>query len=731
MLKASYRLIPWFTLVFFLTITVLVWHNERSQYEVRLQQSFNALADKVATVISSRMETYIDAHYSGVGFFTGSNYVDRKEWRAYVDSLNLIDRYPGINGLGYAVQIEHADKEAFEAELREKEWPDYAIIPPGERKNYFVIKYIEPIEINGPALGFDMGSEITRRRAMEAARDTGKARISGKVILVQDANKTPGFLSYVPFYEGGGVPPTVEERREKFRGLVYAPFIMQDFMRGLLRNELEDLSQLLSVDIYSGDEGPDAMLYLDKIQEYSGAQLTLSSAKVLSLYGQNWFLDLIPKPTFFEFAEKDVSNYFLFSGIAISFATFGLLLAITKTRAQALKLAQRMTVDLEKAKQRAEEATRIKSDFLANMSHEIRTPMNGVIAMADMLYETELSPTQKKYTDIIKTSGRNLLEIINEILDFSKIEAGKINLSIQPFDLHHCLEDHASLMQPLAQEKSLEFTLKYDETLPQFMIGDETRLRQVFTNLVGNAIKFTHSGKVQFDALYSDDELHFIVTDTGVGIPQEKQESIFRAFEQVSGFATKTVNGTGLGLSITKSLIEMMGGNIDVKSVMDQGSVFTVRIPFKPVSEEAIEEIAKKQSAEAEFETLSAQILVVEDVTTNQFVVREMLKSLECEIDIAENGAEAVEMVQQKTYDLVLMDCQMPVMNGFDATIKIREMGMKDLPIIALTANAMPEDKQKCIAAGMNDFVSKPVRKKDLHVAMQKWLNKDAKEASS
>jgi signal transduction histidine kinase/DNA-binding NarL/FixJ family response regulator len=421
---------------------------------------------------------------------------------------------------------------------------------------------------------------------------------------------------------------------------------------------------------------------------------------------------------------------------------------------------------LKKAKEAADAANRSKGEFLAKMSHEIRMPMNGVLGMAELLSKTELNDRQRRFLQVVQSSGASLVNIINEILDFSKIEAGKLKLECIDLDVVKVVEDAVECLAALAHSKGLALTSFVDHDVPTRLSGDPGRLRQVLTNLTGNAIKFTKKGEVAVRVSKVEEAqdralLRFEVKDTGIGIAPEAQSQIFEDFMQADGSTTRKYGGTGLGLNIARQLTEMMGGEIGVDSTPSQGSTFWFTVPFQkdPATvirggdQDTSSELASSQMPAEVQQRFDGHVLVAEDTLVNQEVAVGMLESVGCRVDVVENGREAVKAVSTMSYDLIFMDCQMPDMDGYEATRIIRRKeeeafkaqsskeegasptgsskptstiqygaSRKRIPIIALTAHAMEGDREQCLTAGMDDYLSKPFDVSKLSAILERWL---------
>jgi PAS domain S-box-containing protein len=398
-----------------------------------------------------------------------------------------------------------------------------------------------------------------------------------------------------------------------------------------------------------------------------------------------------------------------------------------------IRVRKQVELELRRAKELAEHASQTKSEFLARMSHEIRTPLNGVVGMIDQLGHTQLTEQQERYTALARMAAQSLMSVINDILDFSKLEAGKTQIDSIEFDVNQMVQGLVELFAPEARKKNLELTCNLPTNIPTRLLGDCNRIRQVFTNLISNAIKFTASGSIRVSvALQSrqpdDCVICAEVADTGMGIPADRLDQLFQRFSQLDSSITRQFGGTGLGLAICKRLVELMGGQIGVRSEEKRGTTFWLTIPLALVPQNGAHQATNvlhssnnpNRQADSNLHAVKGlHVLVAEDNEMNQFVTQETLKYAGCTSEVAADGAQAVEAFKRGNYHMILMDCQMPDVDGLEATRRIRQIESSAgkpnrIPIVALTAEAIAGDRERCLAAGMDGYVSKPINPVDL-----------------
>jgi signal transduction histidine kinase/integral membrane sensor domain MASE1 len=545
--------------------------RDRIEYD---EARFDKLVSSVESRMQARLTTYEDVLRGAAGFIAASSIPSREAWRIYVDHLSLFERYPGTEIASVVQPVPHADLEKFILSQRRGGQDGFQVhsagasvlasAPPAE---HLIVVSAEPPRVAERALGADMGADPIRRTAAERARDSGLPTLTDSTALFFGGRN--GLQLFVPVYRTGSPSVTVQARREALVGWVTVVFSADAFFK----SSIADMRNVVALHAF---DGAGNRMFVSDGASLAGPSFERTTK--LEIAGNTWTLGWDRTPQF-PYLSKTPSAWAAGCTALLSLLLAGLVVNLQSTGQRAAALAEERTRDLAKALHAADGANRAKSEFLANMSHEIRTPMNGVLGMISLLMQGDLDEEQRDFASTAHSSAESLLRVLNDVLDFSKLEAGRMGIDARPFDLATVATNVIDLLKPQAAEKNIGLALRWSPLNPRTLVGDEGRLRQVLLNLAGNAVKFTSQGKVTC-AVYCPEcnagnaRIRFEVEDTGIGIPEDIQQQLFRKFTQADASITRRFGGTGLGLAISKELVQLMGGHLGLKSVPGKGSTF-------------------------------------------------------------------------------------------------------------------------------------------------------------
>lgn len=757
-------------------------------YESNREQEKNNFLKETQIIenkIVERMRYYEDALVGGKSFFISSETINEKTWTSYIDSLQIISKYSGINGVGVITYVPRNQELAFlkktQQEVKDFKIKNIASFPNNDRPNppsaatdkaddLFVITYVAPLEAKASIQGLDLGSDPYPRAAAELARDTGEPTISEPIFLTRETNKKPGFILFVPIYKTKLTPTTLEARRQTLIGWIYAPFTSELLFHNILNKEMTSRDNgPFHLDVFHGSATQLTHLIfqsnnnLKKI--FHSSESSVSLLPSVSLNNNEKLTKIKIGKSDFQFRWTQNANYlsnsnqdtfwvFIF-GSLFSVLIYLVVYNFENTGRDAQSIAHRQTQLLLREQERVLAASKAKSEFLTNMGHEIRTPLNGIIGMINLLLRSNISENDLTKVKIISNSCDSLLNLIDDILVFSKLEANKSEAHIEPLNLYTILSDVIKLFSTKAEGKNLSISLLFQGSISEWVMGDALKLKRILSNLLGNAFKFTSKGgiSIKVTSFENEDQKRFYkieVQDTGIGIKKEALPNLFKSFSQLDASSTKLFGGTGLGLSICKSLVELLGGKIWAESEYGKGSrfIFYFNAPlshrphdvpiFQLVSPDSknttpgmpsFAPMSPSSSSTSippspSFSNRPLQILVVDDNKINLKVAQMTLNKMGYECDLTDSGAEALQKMETKHYDLVLMDCFMPEMDGCSTTQQIRfKYKNTNVPrIVAVTASIMQEDHTRCLEVGMNAIIVKPIKADLLKIEIDKTL---------
>ena len=748
------------TLIFVALVTGSSAYGEKLKQQASFSDNSTLLANTLATNVTNATNTL----YSLKGFVLTNPDINPHSFREFTDEL--ITRYPVLHGISWNRAFNGEELANFEnliAQQYAKQTPpvnfrvsergvDGQLIKSRPKDRHVVVTYIEPFSDNSKALGFDVYSNASRKTALDTALTNNSIHPTAPINLVQETASQAGILVFLPVHEKNDTQLPL---------LGYATIVLRmgDLVTGAIGNILMPDTAMALIDV--NESGENSVLYSTN---YSAAELTLlkqnevtdnqfllqqfalaTTAKI-KVGSHDWYLIHTNEHIFVEhpwLVHVLASGGFIFAGLL---GWYMLVVAghadeiehqvEQRTKelnevANQLREAQKLQQEEREAALKAKLENRAKSEFLANMSHEIRTPLNAILGFSELIKSEASDKSITDKASKINQSGELLLSIVSDILDLSKIERNEMALESHVFLLSAILKQIHEVFEPRCKEEGVAFKLNFGRGCSAYYVGDPLRLKQVLLNVTSNAVKFTHKGEVSLSMQCEPMDEHFqrltwVISDTGIGMSKAQIEDIFVAFSQADTSNNRQYGGTGIGMTIVQQLVELMDGTVAIESEIDKGTTVTLSIPFPVASREQIDDF-KRANVRATMPVavkFSGNVLVVEDNVINQQVMMNQLTSLGLTVHIAEHGGEAVSLVKEHSFDVILMDIQMPIMDGFAATRKMRADGIQ-VPIIAVTAAAMIEDKQKALAAGMNEHLSKPCSRESLIAVLRSYLTNE------
>lgn len=724
----------------------VVWFQLRSHAQEAVDARVNAAGNQFIQELNQELEQSASMLEMSRGYYESVPGIDKEAWAWFVRSTDIYRENKSLIGLGYIERITSDFEPLFIVEMRAQLGDDFAIrshdgqtLDPNADSRY-VVKYFEPAIANSSIWGLDVASQPMSKRIYDDSTGSGEARLSNFYPLSPvDSSNSTGATMCLPVYFKAIKSKTEPPAHTKIRGWVAITIDVNALVERIWKDHWSNLGiELASDDPGLGSSAPFAHRFEEALRSRPGSPLNIRETR-FSIYGGELTLSWLPIDGWSVKPDMTAANLFLLVGSIMAAALITIVWVLSQTRRRAVALARQMTDSLRRSERsqrelahQAERANLAKSMFLANMSHEIRTPMTAILGYVDLLNDQSNQISRDEATRTIRRAGNHLLRIINDVLDLSKIEAGHMTITQEACPLGDLLCDIMNEFEGNAYRKKVGLTLDAEGELPEFVVIDPHRFRQILTNLIGNAIKFTENGSVHVRVGWESTNLTVQVRDTGIGIAPDQLDRVFSPFEQADNSVSRRHEGTGLGLAISRRLASMLNGTLTAESAPGIGSVFTLTIECKPVegtawstSIEAVKKTAPKSKEHAS--TLRGRVLLAEDGVDNQKLITYFLERTGLEVEVVANGREILDRFDtDSSYDLLITDMQMPVMDGYTATSCLREMG-HTIPILALTAHAMGGDRERCLEAGCDEYEPKPIDRNSLIETVTRLLNRRAK----
>lgn len=698
--------LPYWVLAFCLFCTAVIVYGAHHYGRERHTLEFELEVTRLEARVIDRLDSYLGVVWAAVGLVEANDLkVSNAQLRKFRLAAASGGRNDGLANLTFVRKIKAQNLSEFEQNNRHL-FPIHPARKDASEPAY-IVTHVEPMTPDSKAvLGYNPYSDPVRKTALEKAVETGGAVVTSKLSLKTDSGEVtkPAIILYAPVYHPGDENEPRQARKALLFGFLGAGFHLSDLLAHLRQDERDPS---LGMAIYSGAQVAPDNLLIQTPEEPE--ELGYRTRRTILIGEHPWTIEYWSLPAFHARAVPLEVSLAGILGLLLSLALFlasALFVRAREAREETLHQMRQRALDLE-------EQAKTKTKFFSNLNHELRTPLNGILGMSDLLYDTDLNAQQHDYLEAIGSCGKSLLDLVNDVLDLSKIEAGKMELRSAPVRLKETFRQATQVVRGPAQGKGLKLIFEWSDGLPEWAELDGPRLRQVLVNLLGNAIKFTATGSV---TLKVDQELEaqskilvFTVSDTGVGISASDRTKLFKPFSQVGDNSQMTtdVKGTGLGLHICKEILELMGGRIEVESTLGEGTTFRCEIPLLAIEGDPYE--TNRIKAVTSVPAREVRILVVDDNPINRRVLALQLGKLGYEAELACDGNEAVTKALASDYDVILMDCQMPGVDGLEATRQIRKEATTKPTIIALTAMAEESQRQACLGAGMDEFLAKPV----------------------